>query len=237
MGKIGLRFKDVLTHEGISKMESRSTYLKRKNYVAKGIRKDVYSSGQFRAYIDFVETADGRWTSSYIHTSLVLDVVEEETEVRLYTKNSVYVFERVPLKELKYKEEPELIELFLSNEEADKFCKGIYYDQDKKPYDLVGYTHVGMFVDTFLIGIKEMAELDEFVCRYYIKKEDIEFYDTLYGQQDYSTRMLIHNEGTTPLVIKFEFMKAHWIIQPGEEKYIIPYSLEGVDDSEYEYLV
>lgn len=49
--------------------------------------------------------------------------------------------------------------------------------------------------------------------------DTIEFYNTLYRQQDYSRRILVHK---IPLVIQFEGFRAAWTILTGESKMITP---------------
>ena len=71
------------------------------------------------------------------------------------------------------------------------------------------------------------------MCRFYLRnaaKEFIEFYDTLYGQQEYSIPILIHNVGEKDLIIKFEGCSETWIIKAGESNNIIPYVSKGEDE-------
>ena len=69
------------------------------------------------------------------------------------------------------------------------------------------------------------------VCRYFPYGRSITFYNTLYDQQDYSRRLLIHNTGDIPLEIDFERFEAAWTLQPGESKMITPYGTDGADDA------
>ena len=76
------------------------------------------------------------------------------------------------------------------------------------------------FVQTFGDGPESNC-----VCRYFPNAK-VEFYDTLYGQQDYSTPMLIHNTGKRDLVVGFQMYPYEWKIEPGTSKHIMPYQVE-----------
>jgi len=140
------------------------------------------------------------------------------------------VFEPTTLKEPVFQDEAELIELYLSTGSHDMFCTGYYYDADKNPHELVNHMHVGTFQDSCLIMQKD--RIGATVCRFFPFPDSIEFYDTIYHQQDYSRRMLIHNAGKTPIQVKFERFPAKWTIQPGDSKIIVPYSTDGVDQED-----
>lgn len=147
--------------------------------------------------------------------------------MKISTMNSVYILERAELAEAEPRDEAELIELYLSCE-GMCFCKGFYYDAEKKRHELECLVHVGMHTDSCLICIADDG-LGSIACRYFPGERGVEFYDTIYNQQDYSTRMLIHNSDTRPLEIRFERFDAVWTIEPDGEKYIMPYSYEGSD--------
>lgn len=122
--------------------------------------------------------------------------------------------EKTELKEVLYQDEANLIELYMSLEDDNYFGAGVYYDAEKKIYELREYVHLGMFQDSVLIHLAEKEMVT--ACRYFPTGNYVEFYDTLYGQQDYSTPMLIHNTGKKELPIRFQMYPHVWTIKPGE---------------------
>lgn len=216
-------------HEGNSKVHTRNFYEERMNCIAKNLRYGEQNAyGECRLYMDFIQNPEGKWINKHLNTSSVSEIMREGERLTISTRNSVYILQKEEIQEPDYQDAAELIELYF-DDSYEHFCRGTYYDEEKKPHDLVGYTHSGMFTDTYLIGMEEDAMFGEYMCRYYLGSERIEFYDTLYNQQDYSTRMLIHNTGNTPLQIQFESYHAAWTIQPGESKSIMPFRADGAD--------
>lgn len=224
----------VTDKNGTDKVHSSQLYESHINCIATNFHYDEFSyyEGKYRMRMMFVQTKSGLWCSRYLHTSFVSQVEENENQIKIYTNNSIYTFEKAELKKIPYRDESNLIELYLSLEDNDYFGKGIYYDTDKKPYELEKKVHIGTFQDSVLIKCPDCKNLQElFVCRYF-PNGYVEFYDTLYGQQDYSTPMLIHNTGKNPLIICFQFYPHKWTIASGESKYIIPFCSEGADIEE-----
>ena len=220
----------VLDNDGVDKVHTRNLYKDRINCIAVDFHYDmrpVYD-GKYRMNMKFVQTEDGLWCKRRLHTSIVLKVEETKNGVNIHTYNSIYVFEKAILKEIPYQDSANLIELYLSLEDNDYFGKGFYYDADKQTHELVEIVHVGMFQDCVLVCFMPEDELHGCVCRYF-PNEQIEFYNTLYGQQDYSTPMLIHNTGKKDLIICFQMFPYKWTIAPGESKYIKPFEPDGAD--------
>jgi len=119
------------------------------------------------------------------------------------------------------------IELYLSDKGA-RFDRGCHYDERGGEHPLDCFVHVGMVADSCLIYPK--GEWDGMaLCRYFPRQDGVEFYDTLYGQQDYSTPLRIHNVGSTPLRVRFQFYPPVWTVLPGEQTDILPYCAEGAD--------
>lgn len=222
---------DVRDLEGKSKADSKELYRKRVGCVATGIRKSSYYSHDdvlcLRMF--FIQDAEGCWINRALRTSPVTEIREQGETLEIHTQNSVYVLEQTKMPLPEYQDEAELIELYL-NDEDTRFCKGFYYDAEKKPHELSCYLHVGTFVDTCLIHLAEDEFMCDTACRYYLRSGSVEFYDTLYHQQDYSRRMLIHNTSQYPMRIKFEHFKAVWTIAPGSGMYITPYCADGADE-------
>lgn len=186
--------------------------------------------GKHRLWLYFVQNEDGGWIQRNLHTSIVYKIVETKDGVEIHTHNSIYCLQKTILKEVEYQDEAELLELYLSMDDEDNFCKGFYYDNSKKAYELFPRINIGMFVDTVLLGIKEDSGGVKGMCRYYIEPDQIEFYDTARNQEGNRIPMLIHNNGSENLKICFQFMDLTWTIKSGESKKIIPYRPEGSDN-------
>ena len=223
----------ILDREGKSKADTKSFYADRMNCVAVNLRYDrspVHgTTDAFRMKMTFIREADGQPVQRKLHTSVVHFVEETERSLKIHTQNLICVMEEAEVIEIVPLDEANLIEMYLSMEEDNYFAAGYYYDTDRKAHELVEYVHVGMFTDSVLIGTYEEVVYDEYMCRYFLRENYIEFYDTLYGQQDYSTPMLIHNTGKSDLIIRFEAYPKVWTIKPGESKRIVPFSPEGAD--------
>lgn len=228
------RLVDVLDRKGNRRVE---TDLRNQDFykgiigcIVQNIRESTsfYHDGTF-ARVDLVQDSSGKWINRNFRTSPVEEIRElEDGRLEIITENSVYRFEPAELQPPVYLDEAEVIELYLDNNNA-QFCNGYYYDQDKQPHQLTYDVHGGMFQDSVLIR-KAEDPMGEYVCRYFPRNSSIQFYDTIYRQQDYATPMMIHNNGDLPLKIKFQKFRAVWIIQPGESKMITPYCTDGADD-------
>lgn len=191
---------------------------------------DMPSHGEhYRSRIKFVRNEIGQPVCRSLHTSTVWNVEEIENGVKLITSNSIYVFEEAEVKEIPKLEETNLIELYMSLEDDYCFGAGYYYDAEKNAYELKEHVHLGMFQDSVLIHIVKDNALRDCTCRYFPMGNYVEFYDTLYGQQKYSTPMLIHNTGNMDLQIRFQMYEYVWTIKSGESKCIIPGKTDGAD--------
>lgn len=219
------RLTDVQDHQGNSRVESRKLYRDRVGCLAT----DLHWEGQTLRMV-FVQDGAGNWIKRRLHTSTVLGIEEKDGCLAVKTLNSVYLLEPAALPEDLPEEYPaasleegdtgELIELYLS-EEGNHFCKGTYWDREGTAHPLAASMHLGMVVDSCLIGDAECME--RFYCRYYVQgPRDIEFYDTLYGQQEYVIPLLIHNCGTIPLEIRFEFGGPEGKVLPGSQLLLRP---------------
>lgn len=221
----------ITDHDGRDKSHTHYFYEERLNCIATYLEyRSKPSHGEYyQMRMVCVQDENGTWICRPLRTSTVWKVEETEKGINIHTSNTIYVLEETTLKEPVYQDEANLIELYLGMEEQHNFAKGFYYNEEKKTEELYDDMHVGTFTDTILIGTYKDSIWGEYVCRYYYRDTDIEFYDTLYGQQDYSTPMLIHNVGKTDLRICFERYDRHWTIKPGESKRIIPYQPDGAD--------
>lgn len=186
----------------------------------------------YRSRMKFVRNELGQPVCRSLHTSTVWSVEETENGVKLMTSNSIYVFEKAEIKEIPKLEEANLIELYMSLEDDYCFGAGFYYDAEKNAHELREYVHLGMFQDSVLIHIVKDELLMDCACRYFPMGNSVEFYDTLYCEQDYSTPMLIHNTGKQELQIRFQMYEHVWTIKPGESKRIIPFKPDGADMEE-----
>ena len=91
----------------------------------------------------------------------------------------------------------------------------------KRPHELVKHVCRGLFQDSVHIGLKEDDALQGVMCRYFPRREAIEFYDTLYERQNAAIPMVIHNTGKKDLKIGFQMYPYIWIISPGQKKVIM----------------
>lgn len=216
------RLLDVLDHQGHSRVESRKLYRDRVGCLAHDLHRDGNT-----LRMTFVRDPAGNLIKRHLHTSTVVGLEEQRGLLVVKTLNSMYLLEPVepqvlaenpdvfPAALLGEPYEGELIELYLM-EEGDHFCKGIYWDAHRAAHSLELLRHVGMVVDSCLLR-DPCGEPERFYCRYYLElPEKVEFYDTLYGQQDYSIPILIHNCGTIPLHILLAIYGEVGTVDPGK---------------------
>jgi len=196
-------------------------YKDRIGSIAKNVKTCDRDNGTQIVKADFIQNAEGRLIQLGLRTSTIKEIGEDENKIHIHTRNSIYNFEKVELQEACYQDAANIIELYFTDQ-GDKFCKGYFYDEHSQPHVLVKYVHLGMFIDTVLIKVKDDASFSEYICRYYVNNMNlIEFYDTLYQQQPYVTEILIHNESTRPMSVRFP-NGSLWEIPAGESKQGMP---------------
>ncbi len=176
---------------------------------------DVLKNGQRRAQIRFVLNWKDRWTRRDLHTSPVSSVEERDGKLGLHTHNSIYVFEEAVLPEPQYLDMANVLELYL-DDYGFHFFKGFYYDDEKQPHELDCSINLGLFEDTCLIY--QVDGKKDFLCRYLLRDDMMEFYDAIYGQQDHPCPILIHNTGEQDL--RVFFLGEEIVVGVGEEKWI-----------------
>lgn len=218
---------------GNDKSQTNDMYRNRINCLATNFQYDdiSYNKNLHRLTMDFIENAAGQPIKRKLHTSLVYEVVETADGMTIYTHNSIYVFQNAVAKKISFQNVANLIELYLTDDDGYYFELGYLYDENKVVHALTRNLHIGMFQDSVLIDTVDKGKFKDCVCRFFPQWGGIEFYDTLYHQQDYELPILIHNTGTTPLIIRFQGIKAKWTVPPGESKRIIPYNVAGADES------
>lgn len=196
--------------------------------LAQNIREDTYFfTGEKIMRVDVVQDPEGRWINRNFKTSPLEELRElDDGSLEIVTMRSVYRFEPAEIKPPVYQDDADLIELYLCDTNS-QFAAGFYYDEEKQPHPLIGSIHLGTFQDSVMVCFAEEPGIC--TCRFFPKGHTIEFYDTLYGQQDYSRRILIHNTAKIPLAIQFEGFRATWTILPGESKMITPFCADGAD--------
>lgn len=226
------RLISVTNHDGSEK--NQEFYKRYIHAVAIKLRYDDYPTDEklCRMKMNFVLNAEDQWMFGTLHTSRVWKVVETEHGIQIFTGNSIYTLEKTVLKQPEFLDAAVLIELYFSLSEPLIFCKGVYYDEKKRPHELTADKHLGLFMDTVLVRFSENAEFGEYLCRYYLQRPTIEFYDTLYHQQEYDIPLFIHNVGKEELQIEFEGDIRIWPIKPGESKMIFPSDIIENDDAE-----
>lgn len=206
----------------------REFYSNLEGCLVRNIREDTYFyTGDKIMRIDVVQDPNGNYINRNFKTSPLEDIRElDDGVLEIVTMRSVYRFESAEIKPPIYQDDAELIELYLCDENS-QFAAGYYYDDEKQPHTLIGSVHLGTFQDSVMVCLEEEPGIC--TCRFFPKGHTIEFYNTLYGQQDYSRRILVHNTGKSPLLIQFEGFRATWTILPGESKWIQPFCADGAD--------
>ena len=214
------RLADVLTRDRTSKTETRTLYQERVDCLTKNIQRGhTYDGGQYRMHMTFIQDGAGNWINRGLRTSPVSEIVENEHGLEIHTMNSIYVFEEAELREPKYLDAADTIELYLNGEEKH-FCKGIYYDADKAPHALECVVHLGTFQDSCILCVD--SNVMQSVCRYFPSFSSIQFYNSIPRQNSYRQPIVIHNIGETLLRVTFQDSNAEWTIHPGNTETIIP---------------
>ena len=214
------RLIDVLTSDRTSKTENRTLYQERVGCLTKNIHcGHTYDGGQYRMHMTFIQDGAGNWINRSLRTSLVSKIAETKRGLEIHTMNSIYVFEEAELREPKFLDAADTIELYL-NDEENRFCKGFYYDTDKTPHELECVIHLGTFQDSCILCLD--GNLMQSVCRYFPRFSSIQFYNSLPRQDSYRQPIVIHNIGDTSLRVTFQGSEEEWKIQPGDTETIIP---------------
>ena len=226
------RLVGVTDREGKDKIRSCELYSGVAGCVATSLRYDGKDGELARMRLDFVQDETGVWINRSIHTSTVEDVQATEEGVTIYTRNSVYRFEKAELKARPVCDEANILELYMSSEERFGFAKGFYRDSEGVVKELFPHIHIGMLTDSVLLREPQTGVS---LARYFDRLGTVEFYDTIYHQQLYDVPMLIHNTSRRhPLKITFERSHREWTIAPGESKRIIPFDPSGADEMKIE---
>ena len=216
------RLADVRDLFGRSKAHMSDLYRTRVGCITPYIRLRPYSADVegLCLYACFVQDAEGNFVNRHLRTSLVSEIVEaDDGGVEVITANSIYVFEPATPLEPEFREAKNILELWLGKGDH-RFGKGVHYDTDGNPHVLQLSIHLGTIRDSFLICHEDNPGI--IVARYFSGYQGVEFYDTIYGQQDYTAPMLIHNTADYELSIRFQFAKVEHRIEPGGEHLIHP---------------
>ena len=208
------RLTDVLDKAGQSKVQSRALYRERVGCLAQNLRLCDYGGADVVRMI-FVQDPNGNWINRTLRTSPV-ESVTEDSLLTITTENSVYLLEPAPDPVRDYGTGENLLELFLSDE-GDRFCRGVWYDGEGLPHDLACLVHAGMFVDSCLITPEEEGYGELILCRYFLREDGVEFYNSLYWQ-DPPMPLLLHNCGGAPLRVELEGWGEVCTIPPGGQE-------------------
>ena len=65
------------------------------------------------------------------------------------------------------------------------------------------------------------------ICKYLPTGACIELNSMIYHQEEYASRIVVHNSGTSPLKVSFERHPEVWTIQPGEAKRLTRQNCDG----------
>lgn len=211
---------DVRDLFGRSKAHMNELYSRRVGCITDNIYIRPYSSQTegLHLYVWFTQDKDGNFINRRLRTSEVSEVIVGE-DIQVITANSIYVFRETQPKTPELRQATNLLEFWLGTGDY-LFDKGVHYDDSGVPHLLTNSVHLGTFQDSCLIQYQET--MCPTVARFFPHHAGVEFYDTIYGQQDYSTPMLIHNTGKMPLTVEFQFGGVEHIIEPGEDLLIHP---------------
>lgn len=227
------RLVEILDREGNSRAETdirhREFYHNLMGCIARNIWEDTsFRTGDKIMRVDVVQDPAGQWINRNFKTSPLEELRElADGGLEIVTARSIYRFAPGELTPPVYQDAVNLIELYLCAENW-LFATGFYYDSEKKPHPLVGDLHLGTFQDSVMVCLEENRGIC--TCRYFPMGSVVEFYDSLYHQQEYPYPLLIHNTGKTPLEIRFQHFRATWTILPGEAKTITPFCADGADE-------
>lgn len=226
----------VTDKEGNDKSTHKSFYKDRIGCVATNFRYDDFpvTENLYRLNMNFIRNQNGMFANRGLRTSVIFGVNETEKGFELVTAHSIYTFEGAEINEIPISDERNVIELFLSNEDYYQFAKGFYHDEQGEVYELISNIHLGTFQDSVLVRFVPNEKINGYVCRYFPEANGINFYNTIYGQQGYSTPIRVHNVGESPFLVRFDRYSYTWTINPGENKLIVPYTQDGADPREEE---
>ena len=186
--------------------------------------KEETRDGYFRLWIHFDKDDKGNWVRHGVHTTGVRKIVETDTGLKIYTKNSIYTFEAVDYDESFIANAKNLIELFLSSEANGYFCRGVYYDEEGYAHILDGDRHISLLAD--VVELHKRANDQELLMRFLLSQEEIVLSDVLRNTEIGYIPMLIHNQGNKPIKIGYMCWAGKHYIMPNEDKVIIPYEKE-----------
>ena len=224
----------VTDKQGRDKSNSKPLYKERIGCIAVNFLKNEYplQGDSYNLRMKFILNEKGQWINRSLYTSFVEHIEWRENRVIVHTKNSIYTFEEADMNVVSCQEQSNLIELFMSVEDDYRIGKGFYYDSQKTAHELNADVHVGMFQGSVLLYYEQENAPCEYVCRYFPTDNGIELYDTLYGQQDYTTPMHIHNTGQQALMVSFPSYGHVWTVDVGASKRIMPLLPDGMEEED-----
>ena len=188
---------------------------------------DAYS-GSPVVKIDLIQGRTGRFIPGIAEIRSLEDVRKtKDGYLEIVTTHCVYCFEPVRAVQDLYHPEGGMIELYLCNEHI-QFDAGLYVDGHSQTHVLEAVLNLGTVHHDVSVVRKDRPHLP--ICKYLPRGEYIEFYGMIYHQEAFSSRILIHNSGTSPLRITFERYPEVWTIQPGEAKRLTQKNCDGATE-------
>lgn len=223
------KLSEITDKNGISKINESELYQEIIGAKVRNLLLEEISDGEHQSALRMeMKTRHGKIFD--FQTSLVCGITEEAEGLTVTTHNSIYRFEETGDFSDELKNPPAArkgcIELYLRSV-GDRFCQGYYYNAQGKAIELECVVHSGMMADSCLIVTKGEECEETIVCRYFPRcSGTIQFYNNIYNEQRQSLPILIHNEGSEPLFIKFQRSSAKIEIEPGKEKTLLPFAAE-----------
>ena len=178
--------------------------------------------------IDLIQGRTGRFIPGIVEIRSLEDVLKTEGGyLEIVTTHCVYCFEPVQEAQDLYPAEGGMIELYLCNDHI-QFDAGLYVDGHSRPHVLEAVLNLGTVRHDVSVVRKDRPHLP--ICKYIPRGERIEFYSMIYHQEEFASRIVVHNSGTSPLRITFERYPEVWTIQPGEAKRLTQKNCDGATE-------
>ena len=170
-------------------------------------------------FVWFRQDLDGNSINQTILTDRIRDLYDRESSVVVETANTRYLFQKAAPPKPEFREESNLMELWLSPD-GDGFCKGIHYDADGSPHVLKDWTNTGNWMkDRFLCYADDLSVT---VAQYHPRVQALEWCDVYSRQHGFRTPFWIHNVSEKPMTFHLLPDDSKWEIESGGDLRIYP---------------
>lgn len=185
---------------------------------------DAYS-GMPMMKIDLIQGRTGKFIPGTVEIKSLEGVREVEGGyLEVLTTHCVYRFKPVRAVQDLYPDDGGMIVLYHCNDHI-QFDAGLYMDGHSQIHVLEAVLNLGTAHHDVSVVRKDRPHLP--ICKYIPRGERIEFNGMIYHQEEYASRIVVHNSGTSPLKVSFERHPEVWTIQPGEAKRLTRQNCDG----------